>query len=368
MRCAQASARIFSREALILLLYLAASAAVLNIFMQTRSLEEGSEHFGLARMLDGSADRPFVKRQLLPRLAGQLTEWIPADERAAFVQYHLDKYHLKEAYFERARLRNPGHEAWTADYALKYHLIYAFMFVSLLGALYMLRGLGHALLLTDNPLAPLLPVGFALLLPLSFMHGGFFYDFSELFFLAALLLTAVKAEYRPWLVLLPLAALNKETANLAPLLYAPLLRANCRSGLQRLAVLVSMGLAGSVAWIVGQEHASNLGGDTQRHLIGNLDFWTQPGSYFLWADFYAPLIPAPRGLNLLPVAAFAVLLFSRWRTHPPILRQLFWVALIVNMPLFVFFTYRDEVRNLSLLFIPIYLLAAHALLSADRER
>lgn len=349
-----------------MLLYVAACASVLNIFMQTRGMEEGSEQFGLARMLDGNAKLPFVKRQLLPQLANQITAWIPADERQAFVKYHLNKYHLKEAYFERGRLRNAGHDVWTADYALKFHLIYGFMFVSLLGTLYLLRGLAHTLVPTDNPLAPLLPVGFALMLPLTFMHGGFLYDFSELLFLAALLLTAAKGEYRPWIILLPLAVFNKETAILAPALLVPLLWANCRSGWQRFAVVAGVILAGAMFWGLGQEYAANSGGDTEWHLPGNLDFWGHPGNYFLWADFYAPMIPMPRSLNVLLIAAFAWLLFTGWRTRPAVLRQLFWLALMVNLPLFIFFSYRDEVRNLSLLFIPVYLLAAHALLSRPR--
>ena len=359
----QAKVEFFSREALILLLFIAASAAVLNIFMQTRSLEEGSPRFGLARMLDGSAEQPFVKRQLLPRLANQLTELIPADERAAFVEYHLDKYHLKNAYFERARRANPGQETWTADYALKYHLIYALMFTSLLGTLYLLRALGPFLLMSDNPLAPFLPVGFALLLPLSYLHGGFFYDFSELFFLAALLLAAFKGGYVWWIALLPLAVLNKETALLVPLLYAPLLLSNCRSGPKRVAVLFSLFLASSLFWSIGQEYAARPGGNVQWHLAGNLDFWTQAGNYFLWSDLYAPLIPVPRGFNLLLTAAFAGLLSLRWRSRPPILRQLFWAGLIVNLPLFVLFTYRDEIRNLSMLYLPTYFLATHFILS-----
>ncbi|HEY9099968.1 MAG TPA: hypothetical protein VIN38_13970 [Thiobacillus sp.] len=357
-----AIARLLSREALILLLFIAASAMTLNIFMQTRGLEEGQPRFGLASMLDGSADQPFVKRQLLPRLANFLTELVPANERDTFVQYHLDKYHLKDAYFGRARLRNAGQEIWSADYALKYHLIYFFMFASLLGTLYLLRALGHDLIPSDNPLAPVLPVFFALLLPLSYLHGNFLYDFSELFFFSALLFSAFKGSYIWWLVLLPLAVLNKETAILVPLLYAPLLYSNCRGWAQRSAMLGSLVLAGGVFWGIGQEYASNPGSDTQWHLLGNLAFWTQPANYFLWADLYVPLIPVPRGFNLLLIGAFSLLIFHNWRAHPLVLRRLFWAALLINLPLFFLFTYRDEMRNLSMLFIPTYLLATHALL------
>ena len=49
-----------TKEAIVLLLYMAVSAMVLDTFMQTRSLEEGSPAFGLEKMLEGTAQRPFV--------------------------------------------------------------------------------------------------------------------------------------------------------------------------------------------------------------------------------------------------------------------------------------------------------------------
>lgn len=358
---------IFSREAFILLLFVAASAAVLNIFMQTRSLEEGSARFSLIHMLDGSAEQPFVKRQLLPLLANQLTELIPVNERASFVQYHLDKYHLKDTYFGRARHANLKQETWTADFAIKYHFIYALMFSGLLATLYLLRSIGETQLPANNPLTPVMPLGFALLLPLSFIHGGFFYDFSELFFFSALLLTAIKGMYLWWLVILPLAVLNKETAILAPLLFGPLLISGCRTWPQRTSVIAGFVLAGYVLWYLGLKYAANPGTGTEWHLTGNLEFWSHASNYFLWSDFYAPLILVPRGFNLLFIIALAGLIFANWNARPPILRQLFWVALFVNLPLFALFTYRDEIRNLSMLFIPTYLLAAHAFLATHTK-
>jgi hypothetical protein len=354
-----------AREALLLLIYVAVSASVLNIFMQSRSLEEGSARFGLAHMLDGSAERPFVKRQLLPLIANPLTELVPAGDRATFVQHHLDKYHLRQTYFGRARHANSGTEEWTPDYAIKFHIIYALMFASLLGTLYLLRAVGHITLPSGNPLVPMLPVGFALLLPLSFLHGSFMYDFLELFFFAALLLAASRANYPWWLVLLPLAVLNKETAILAPLIYAPLLWSNCRRLAQRLVVLGSFVTAGAVFVLVMQSFQTNPGGSTQWHLAGNLAFWARPGNYLLWSDLYAPLIPVPRGLNAFWLTTFGALVFIGWKRQPLILRRLYMAAAIVNMPLFLLFTYRDEMRNLSMLFIPGYLLVAHALLGQE---
>lgn len=99
---------LIAREALVLMLFMAISAMTLNVFMQTRSLEEGSPAFGLAAMLNGTAERPYVYRQLLPIAANYVAGLVPDKDQEAFVQYHLDKYHLKQHYFGRAKHINAG--------------------------------------------------------------------------------------------------------------------------------------------------------------------------------------------------------------------------------------------------------------------
>lgn len=114
--------RFLTREAIIFILYAAISSMVLNVFMQTRSLEEGSKAFGFAAMLAGTAERPYVYRQLIPMIANHATELIPEKDRDAFVQYHLDKFRLKQQYFGEAKFPNKANEQWTPSYAIKYHI------------------------------------------------------------------------------------------------------------------------------------------------------------------------------------------------------------------------------------------------------
>ncbi|MFZ4703582.1 MAG: hypothetical protein ACOYMG_26365, partial [Candidatus Methylumidiphilus sp.] len=92
---------VFTREAFILLIYMAVSASVLNIFMQTRSLKESnvSTPFTFSKMLDGTADRPYVYRQLVPMMANEATSLITPEVQKAWLEHHLNKYHLKQLYF-----------------------------------------------------------------------------------------------------------------------------------------------------------------------------------------------------------------------------------------------------------------------------
>ena len=212
---------LFTREAFVLLIYMAVSATVLNTFMQTRSFREGSAEFGFTKMLDGSADRPYVHRQLVPIIANYVASWLSPEEQPAFVERYLDPYRLKQLYFEKSKYQMiQTIEVWSPGYAIKYHVAYLILFLSLLGTLYCLRGLIPYASSRENPLTPFVPALFIVLLPLSFMHGSYYYDFVELFFLSLLLLTAIKGWYVWWLLLLPLAVLNKESNILVPFLYS----------------------------------------------------------------------------------------------------------------------------------------------------
>ncbi len=358
-----------AREAIVLILFMAISAMTLNVFMQTRSLEEGSPAFGLSAMLNGTAERPYVYRQLLPTVANFAAGLVPEKDQDAFVKYHLDKYHLKQQYFGRAKHANPGPEFWTPDYAIKFHVVYLIDFLSLLGLAYLLRILVGTVATGpgNSILAVAAPIMFLLLLPLSFLHGNFFYDFPELFFLSGLLLTALKGRYYWWILLLPLAVSNKESNILVPLLYLPVLYAGFRNtnGRGRAGLALSLAIAGALSaalyLYIKSGFVGNPGQTTIWQLQENLAFWTTLQNYFLWHDFYAPLIPFPRGLNLLFVAVLLLLVSISWRSLIRPIQWLFLTSIAISVPLWLFYCHTDEMRNLSFTFIPLFLLCTASL-------
>jgi hypothetical protein len=340
---------------------MAVCAMVLNIFMQTRSLEEGSKSFGLAAMLDGSAERPYVYRHLVPMIASNAAELIPAEDRDAFVKYHFDKYHLKQQYFGKAKYANQTIEPWTPSYAIKYHFVYLMMFLSLVGLAYLLRFLGGALIQGTQLFVLTMPILFLLLLPMSFIHGDFFYDFPELFFLCGLLLAAAKSHYKWWVILLPLATLNKESNVLVPLLYLPMVVSNANSWRKKTSIIFSVVVSLAAYCYVKFIFSGNPGGTAVWQLGNNVEFWLTPGNYFLWHDFYAPMIQFPRGINILYIALLASLIGYGWKESPQEIRKLLIMALLINIPLWLVFCHYDEMRNLSFIFLPLYLFAAQSL-------
>lgn len=359
----QPKIELFTKEAIILLLYMAVSAMVLDTFMQTRSLEEGSPGFGLEKMLEGTAQRPFVYRQLVPVTVNSLVSLIPEEQHDAFVQYHLDRHHLKQMYFERAKYPNmkKGREQWTPTYSLKFHLVYLFMFASLLACMYCMRWLQNAVFARNDSFYALTPILFMTVLPLSFVNGNFYYDFPELFFLGILLLTAVKGWYGAWVILLPLAVFNKESNILVPLLYISVIVGSLGTWRNRIYLGLSIALSAIIYIYIKMLFADNPGSTVFFQLSRNIDFWLNPKNYFLWEDFFAPLIPFPRGMNIIWIALIISTILVAWRKKPSVIRWLFVTSLAVTLPLFILFSATDEVRNLSFVFIPLFLLVSHSL-------
>lgn len=362
---------LFTREAFILLVYMAVAASVLNIFMQTRSFKEGdtSREFTFSKMLEGSAKRPYVYRQLAPMIANYGAGLLSAGEQREFVERYLDKFHLHRLYFGNTRemLEFDAKlvDEWTPAYAIKYHIVYLLIFFGLLGALYCLRGLAPPADSNQKLLAPFIPAIFVLLIPLFFKHGNFSYDFIELFFLSALLLAALRGHYAWWLLLLPLAALNKESNILVPLLYLPAVLVTGRSWRSRLWIALGWIFSLVIYQIIKHKFANNPGDTVAWQLGDKLLFLINPKNYFLWHDFFAPMIPFPRGFNILSILVFSGLVFSGWKTKPALDKSLFYAGLAINIPLFLLFTQTDEIRNLSFLFLPIYLLSRHTLMHPD---
>jgi hypothetical protein len=56
-----------------------------------------------------------------------------------------------------------------------------------------------------------------------------------------------------------------------------------------------------------------------------------------------------KGFNVVNLLLVVLLVRAGWRGLPPVARTHAWIALVITVPLFIAFCYRDELRNLSLL-------------------
>lgn len=245
--------------------------------MREHAFFEGwpQQEYAFKTMIEPTAHRPFVYRALVP--------WTTDAIDAALPQTVRDRYQAAAAAGADHYAR-PGAAAWrTPERERKYMIAFVLSALCGVGALWALRDAG--------------PLYFGMLLPLSFMHGGFMYDHAAL--LVAMIAAALRTRLprRDWLRVDGSAA----AASAACVL---LLKAI---------------------------YAGHPGSALYDHIEGNLAFWIRPESWFASMNVFVPLLAAPRGLNLAMIVPLLVVLAWRWRERPAALRHLLLASAAINL-------------------------------------
>jgi hypothetical protein len=330
---------------MLLCTYLLVAAAAFCGNYAKHSFGDGSEFGSLTAILDGTAQRPYVYRQLLPTIANATEKLLPGSVKARFLE-HLAK---------DAPAHNPLHATFARStstndpaYALRYYVVYGLSFCSLVVALLMLRQV--CLDLTgDEVAATLAPLALAIAVPTSY-----FYDFPEMMFMAIAVWLACRAKFA-WLVVIALAAtFNKESFPLFAVTLYPFLRLRA----SRRAAVACIGaciLAGALAnALIKYRYAGNAGSPALFNLWVNLHFYANPRNYFLTDWTYG--IPLPRPTHIVILALLALIVFKGWRGLPTCARRHALLAAACNVPLFLTLGFIDEVRALSMLDVSAALL------------
>lgn len=327
---------------LVFIYFLVAGASFSGYFTKWQFRDDMRE-YTLPAMLDGTADRPFVYRQLLPAMANGIERAMPTGVRTRVTALLFDekRTHHPIAWFypNAVDARNP-------HYALRYYLIYGMAYTSLLLAMFALRAVCMDLQ-SNRIAATLAPIAFALILPLILTDGGYFYDLPELLFMALAIWLSWRGRVLGLVVVTALATLNKESFLFFILTLFPFLRARFSF---RTTLTVQFGLlvvATAINLIIKLKYAQNGGGIVQVHLINNLLFLINPTSYIRFEYNYG--IPITKGFNLINIIMVAALVRTAWGKLLPAVRQHLKIALLVNVPLFLAFCFNDELRNFSML-------------------
>jgi hypothetical protein len=340
------------RWSLLVLIYVIVSAVVLNAFMTRWGFRGDAANHGFVQMLEHDAHRPFSYRVLSPAIVNAGAALVPARLRTRWQPWLLEQSPL-------LRYRAP-YESWNPDKALKWHVAYAYLFACLLAVLFAARALARASIPASKLFSDYAPALALLLLPLTFLRGGYFYDFPELVFLFACTLFAAQGRFTAFAILYPLAILNKESNIL--LLISLLAFAASRLPRRTLLMLAGSQFAIGVVLVAIVRFAFRDagGGTTQPWFPLNVLFFLSPEWYAKFFSPYAPLIPLPRGINLISLALLAFVVLWRWPQKPIELRRLLLLTGAVTLPLYVLFGFLDEIRALSLVFPAIYLLGCHS--------
>ena len=330
-------------------LFMIMSLYTVHGFLLHWSLREGDERFGFEKMLDGSAERPFVYRQLVPAMV-----------KAVDGRYAL-------ASVDRKPIGRYTDICLSASWICgKYVLTVYIMITALFSSMWMMLLLGVGYQWPPH-LTVLAPTLFVALLPLTFNYGGYFYDFVELLLVFASAVCVQRKHLALFAVVAVLAVLNKESDLLLPLVLMPFLVKSFgwRRGMgTAMAALALLSLPYAAIKLM---YAGNPGQGLEWHFSENLTFWMSSAPYLrmTWERYLPGWMSAGGVANVLIAPVVAWLVAWRWREKPVEVRYGLYAAALVSLPLWVVFGFKDEVRALALMYPAVFLACGHTMQSWD---
>jgi len=341
---------ISSRILLIFIAFVIASASY-GAFFQKWEFRDGTTYSAI-EMFNGSAKRPFVYRQLLPSLANAVEYITPERINLGFQHWLASnplKHNMLYRYFPNAK------DSTNMTYAVRYYTLYGLAFASLFLAIFALRALCCEFL-PDVPAATLAAFTFALIFPIMLTEGGYFYDMPELLFMAIAVLLAMRGRILLLAIVVALATFNKESFLFFVITLYPFLRKRFSFCATAAIEIVLLAIAAIINIVMKLHYADNIGEPVESQLVTHVLWLLKPSSYFSFEVNYG--MPAPKGFNLIHLLVLAILVSNGWRYVPSAVRQHFWIALAINLPLFLAFCYEGELRNLSMLYMTLVILIA----------
>ena len=335
------------------LFFVAAAASFNGYYDKWHFRETGTSAFmagaSFDSILDGTAARPYVYRQLLPMLANWIDARVP--EHTQDQLYAVKLYSgrpFRDDFIDSPLARN---RACFLRYWIVYTAVFLFAWIAVYAMYLASKAAGYP------PMASALAaIAMILLFPYFLTRGGFFYDFPELAFLAIAVWMALKFDWWWMLPVVALATWNKESFLLfIPALY-PLLRLRI-SRIHAAAATGALGCACAVVYcLVRLRFQHNPGGTFELHLLDQIKYMSHPSNLLLREKTYGLLVL--QGFNPLVWALIAWTAARGWRSLPPAIQLHARIAAIVNFPLYLLCCIPGELRDLSLLYVTLLLLLA----------
>lgn len=341
-------ARFFHRTCMFVLFVLASASSFSSFYEKWHFREPGARGYdpvaGFDQMIDGTARRPYIYRQLLPDAANTITRILPVGAISRRVP-------------ERAKERIiVAFNLQSKTYPVQYLIVYILTYLSALLSTFALYLVCRASNLPP-PTAALTAVVFMLLFPLIGVKGGYFFDYPELFFMATAAWIALKFD---WWWIIPIAALgswNKESFLLFTFTLYPLLHRRNSRAISLAAVAVIAIVCAAIYLPIRLYFAHNLGGTVEWHLADQAKFYLHPFQMDTWVDrTYDLMFPALS--SPVPTLLLIWMVWRTWRFLPVWLKRHAQIAAIFNVPLYLLFCQPGEFRDLALLYMSFLLIVA----------
>ncbi|AOR70197.1 hypothetical protein BBJ41_21745 [Burkholderia stabilis] len=309
--------------------------------------------YSLVGMMNGDAPKPYVYRSSFPRAAKWMAEQLGPEKQDKLFKSIKRHDSLRNAYFTSV-----PDEYWTPVTALAYHLTYIAIVLSTLFALLLVYKLARLHGLSFGHAVGFL-AAFSFVYPLTFQQGGYYYDFFELLGVLGACYFLLKKRMLACTLMIAVFSLNKETFFLVPLALFLLHERDVSMPKRVVWLVLQLGICVATRQFIMSGYSENAGGFVEYHVWDNLKFWVNPKSYLSFYNLIGKGIFTPSLENPLMLVPLAVFFRAAWRVTPKRYRSYFFAAFLPVLVLFIFFGYRDEARNFSVVFPAIVLIALH---------
>jgi hypothetical protein len=329
------------------LFFIAASASFSGFYDKSHFREPGLRGdwypTSFEAMMNGTAEKPYVYRRLLPDAINWIDRMTPPKTKEWL--YRHQGSGLNSYIYAISLSTTAQNKVYFFRYLLLYLLTFAFAFLSAYAMYMVCREIG-----VGPPAATFAPVIFILLIPYFQTPSGFSYDYVELTLMCVSVWIAMKYE---WYWLIPVAVLgtwNKETF----LLFMPCLYPFVRQRRGRTATVAGIAvlflLCCAIYMIARMRFAQNAGTDVMPQWDDQILEFTHLKPFVGFYDETFGL-RVPRIYSVLPMALLIWTVVRGWRLLSSTLKQHAKIAAVINLPLFVLFCTPGEVRDLSLLYV-----------------
>lgn len=347
----------FKKGILLFSLFWLVSAATFSGFASKWAMLDDLPRDNLYKMVEGTAHKPFIYRQLVPQIANLIEKITPQTVISKIANaYTVGPFR----YFEKANhLANDS-----MNYKFKWIIVYWIIFMTIFSSLYLL----HKILLNfglTSFAAVTAPCLFILSVPIMQTIGGHWYDYTEILFMCLTLLSLIQGKKIMALIFVALGAYNKESFLFFVLTLLPFLddsKIKTNKFVFWGIMLIISALINVWLKIV---YSSNPGSAAEFFPWRNLRLHSNPLFYFQFDDSYGLI--APRGFNILNITLIVILFKMAWDQFCSQLKTHCKLALAINLPLYLAFGYPNEIRTLCFLYIPLVFLIAYSVLSLSKK-
>lgn len=332
---------------MLIFLILTISAAGFCGFFVKWALRDDAETFGFTAMIENTAKRPFIHRQLVPVIAKSVVEVLPEKTKEKLSANLIEEKHIEKR-FAQAIIPQ--------KYVLEYYLMFAICFLSFFAAIWILRGLLSEVL-QDEVAGTLGAMLFALIFPYFEVLGGYYYDILEFLFMFMAAKFALRGNFIALLILAPIATLNKESFFFFLATLYPLTRLHFDVKKSAAITLGSIFFAGLAYLYVREMFAGNVGDAADGRFFEHMENILVISSYFLTDSIYG--VPLPSRVFFLHVIYVVFIVKSSWQNLNSAWKNHAKIALLINGVLYFLFVVPGELRDLSMLYISLILLTSY---------